>query len=279
MQKVVKEGDVPPGLAAPFAGTCRWLLAMDYDGTLRAADLDEPAPIDPGFFGLMQRLRNRGVRWGVNTGRDLPYFLEDYMEVAPFLPDFICTCEKYVYMADEEGRLQPLEEHNEQADAATRELRDNVTAPYHTFMEALKHRFTNLHWRFSVHDPLSIEAEDVDTMDHLTDLIAPFLGDWEHVVMQRAGRYMRLSDVRHNKGTALRCVAERWNVPDECVAMVGDGHNDLDMFRAFPGGFCAAPGEAHPEVLEFLEAHGGYITPRNGVMQALQHWRKNIIHA
>ena len=50
-------------------------------------------------------------------------------------------------------------------------------------------------------------------------------------------------------------------------------------FRAFPGGFRAAPGEAHPEVLEFLEAHGGYIAPRGGVMQALQHWRKNIIHA
>ena len=275
----VKEGDTPHGLAAPYSGPCRWLLAMDYDGTLRAADLDDPTPIDPGFFGLMQRLRSRGVRWGVNTGRDLPYFLEDFADVAPFLPDFICTCERYVYMADEEGRLQPLAEHNEEADRATSELRSAITAPYAEFMEALRRRFTNLHWRFSAHDPLSIEAEDVDTMNLLADLIDPFLGVWENVVMQRAGRYMRLADIRYNKGTALQCVARRWNVPDDSVAMVGDGHNDLDMFRAFPRGFRAAPGEAHPEVLEFLQAHGGYIAPRGGVMQALQHWRKCILHA
>ena len=277
MPNDVREGESPPGLAPAFIGPCRWLLALDYDGTLRSADLDSPAPIDPGFFGLMLRLRNLGVRWGVNTGRDLPYFWEDFSQDSPFLPDFICTCERYVYMADDEGRLQPAAEHNEQAQLATLELRNALTAPYGEFMNALRHRYPTLLWRFSHADPLSIEAEDVDTMNILADLIGPFLNAWDNVAMQRAGRYMRLSDARFNKGTALQYVAARWNVAQDHVAMVGDGHNDLDMFRAFPGGFCAAPGEAHPEVLDFLQAHGGFIAPRGGLMEALQHWRKHVL--
>lgn len=277
MENDVREGETPPGLAPAFIGPCRWLLSLDYDGTLRSSDLDSPSPIDPGFFGLVQRLRALGVRWGVNTGRDLPFFWEDYAPDSPFMPDFICTCERYVYLADEEGRLQPAVDLNEQADAATLELRSALAAPYGEFMNALRNRYATLNWQFSRIDPLSIESEDVDTMDILMDLITPFVGHWDNVVMLRAGRYMRLSDARYNKGSALQYVARHWNVPEDHVAMVGDGHNDLDMFRAFPKGFCAAPGEAHPEVLEFLQSHGGYITARGGLMEALQHWRKHVL--
>lgn len=278
MLSVIKEGDTIPAKAAEAFGPCRWLISLDYDGTLRSADLNEPNPVDPGFFGLMTRLRMQGVRWGINTGRPLPYLMEEYLQIAPFMPDFVCTCERYIYMADETRLLRPELEHNTMAETATQELRARLAPEFQAFMLALRHRYPMLHWVFAKDDPLSIEAEDSGTMDDMLPFLEPFMDRWgADIVQQRAGRYMRLSDARYHKGSALAHVAAKWNVPADHVVMVGDGHNDLDMFRSFPQGVCAAPCTAHAEVKEYLQANGGYISPHIGVMEPLMYWRKRIL--
>lgn len=268
---VVEEGQVLPGLALPFAGDCRWLISLDYDETLRTHDPAQPVPAD--FYELMRQWRPLGVRWGINTGRTLPYLCGELLPEAPFLPDFICTCERFAYVAQQDGTLQPLREHNARCHEHNMQVRRRVMPLLHAQLETMRASLPNLQWIIAPTDPLSIEAEDSATMDGIMAFLAPFIAGLEGVAAQRAGRYMRLADSRYCKGTAMQTVARVWQVPPERWALLGDGHNDMHAFRLFPQAFCGAPSTAHPDVIEWLRAHGGYVSSTPGVMEILHIWQ------
>ncbi len=269
MEPLVEELCVPPGVAAPFVGECRYLISLDFDGTLLC---ERTRRIEPGFFELMQQWRSHGVRWGINTGRSLPYLMQDLRAQTPFLPDFICTCERYIYMADAVGRLQPDTAHNARCAAINAELRGRFAPQLQQTMLLLKEQHSEWQWEFAADDPLSVEAADSATMDALVPFILQLVENEPAISIQRAGRYLRLADARFDKGSVLARVAACWNVPSSRVCIMGDGHNDLHAFRALETAFCAAPATAHPEVCAWLHVHGGYISPEPGVLQGLRYW-------
>ena len=274
MNREVKELSPPPGLAAPFAGECRYLISLDFDGTLLC---EETHRIPPAFFEMMQQWRAYGVRWGINTGRTLPYLCGELLPTAPFLPDFICTCERYAYVAQEDGALHPLREHNARCLAHNMQVRELVRPLLHEQLRALRSASPELQWIVAPTDPLSVEAADSATMDSIMDFLNPFVAGLEGVSAQRAGRYMRLADARYCKGTALQTVAQLWQVSSHRWAMLGDGHNDMHAFRLFPEAFCGAPATAHPEVLAYLRSRGAYVSSCAGVMEILEVWRASIM--
>ena len=264
----IAEGSIPPGLAAPAPGACRWLISLDYDGTLQ-----NPAgpPIVPEFFEQMEAWRPYGVRWGINTGRALDYLLEEILPCSPSLPDFICTCERYVYMADECRLLQPATAHNDECHMRNLALREQLAPHLHRLLAALRNTHPHLQWELAAADPLSVEAADSATMDAIIPHIQCL--ESKDCTIQRAGRYMRFADSRHTKGTALAYIMQVWNIPPERVFIMGDGHNDLDAFRQFPTAWCAAPCTAHTEVLEWLSRHPGtHSAPEPDVLPELRRW-------
>lgn len=263
----IQEGCIPPGLAATAPGTCRWLVSLDYDGTLRAA---EPPYIAPAFWALMQRLRPFGVRWGINTGRDLPYLFSELADCCPVLPDFICTCERYVYLADAAGRLCPMAEHNQACEAINLRLRSEFQPTLHRALAEIRRTHPHLQWEIAATDPLSVEAADSETMDALMPLLTPLTT--AQLAIQRAGRYMRFGDARFNKGTALQLVCHAWGIEASKLFIMGDGQNDIDAFTLFPQAYRSAPADAHPIVLQWMHSHGGFISPENGVIRALSDW-------
>lgn len=269
MNSNIEELSLPPGVAAPFAGECRYLVSLDFDGTLWCEQTRQiPAP----FFEMMQRWRPFGVRWGINTGRSLPYLMQDLMSSSPHLPDFICTCERYIYMADAAGRLLPDAAHNAECASINASVRARFAPILQHTMEGLKLRHPEWQWEYAADDPLSIEAIDAATMDAMAPDMNSLAAQDATISLQRAGRYLRFADARFNKGTVLQRVAARWAVPATRIAILGDGHNDLHAFQTLPQAFCAAPSTAHPEVCSWLQAHGGFVSPEPGVLQALQHW-------
>lgn len=263
------EGLTPPGLAAPFEGPCRWLISLDYDGTLRA---ESGSPVPRDFQQLMSRWRPLGVRWGINTGRALPLLIRELQECCPVMPDFICTCERYSYWQNGDGILRPATELNEQTTRANLALRRRMAPQLHRELDRLLHRHPEIEWRLDPADPLSIITPDADTMERLIPLLRPIESEFPGASTQRAGRFVRFCDARYHKGTALANVAAAWNVRPEQLVIIGDGHNDLDAFCHFPGAFCAAPSAAHPDIRVYLSRHGGYLSASPGVMEALQHW-------
>ena len=271
----VEEGQLLPGKALPFAGSCRWLISLDYDETLRSQNPAQPIP--PVFFELMREWRPLGIRWGINTGRTLPYLCGELLPHSPFLPDFICTCERFAYVAQEDGRLHPLRGHNARCHEDNMLVRARIMPAFHECLAGLRASQPQLEWIIAPTDPLSVEALDSATMDAIMAYLAPFLQTLEGVTAQRAGRYMRLADARYCKGTALQTVARQWQVPPHRWALLGDGHNDLHAFRLFPQAFCGAPSTAHSDVLAYLRACGGYVSSTPGVMEILHAWHGRVM--
>lgn len=250
----------------PLGQHRHYLISLDYDGTLHRSTTG----IEPGFFDYMHRLRGHGVLWGINTGRSLRALAEE-LKNFPILPDFVCTCERYAYLAQPgTGRLTPAAEHNARCHSANMALREQLLPAWQATLARIRRELPHLAWEIAVDDPLSIEAADSATMDALMPYLAPQPSG--QVAAQRAGRFMRLSDARYTKGTALRYVQQHFGVPEQQLVLMGDGHNDIDAFRHFPAAFCAAPADAHPDVQAWLRDHGGHISPHTGVLHALGFW-------
>ncbi len=263
-----------PGTVPPLEVACRWVIALDYDGTLRC---ESGVPVPPSFFELMRCWRSQGVRWGINTGRSMPYLLEELLPLLPFLPDFLCTCERYVHMADAYGKLRAARLHNRRCLRDNLALRATCLPILQPVMEELRRQRPELCWEYAADDPLSIEAEDADTMEEMLPVLRRLESMLPGAAMQRAGRYLRFSDERYSKGSALSYLARAWKLTGEQLVIMGDGHNDLGAFRLFPAAFCAAPAGAHPEVVDYLNAHGGYVSPCTGVEDALQYWYRQRV--
>ena len=162
MNRAIEELRTPPGTAAPFDGACRYLISLDFDGTLLC---EETRCIPSAFFDMMQHWRAHGVRWGINTGRSLPYLMQDLRPCAPFLPDFICTCERYIYMADAAGHLLPDTAHNAECAAINAAVRARFAPVLQQMMLQLARQHPEWQWEYAADDPLSIEAVDAATMD------------------------------------------------------------------------------------------------------------------
>lgn len=269
MARSVEEGQVLPGSAAEQETPCRWLVALDYDGTLRS-ELGSPVP--PEFTALMTAWRPYGVRWGINTGRSLGYLCEDLLPSLGTLPDFICTTERFAYVADAQGRVCPAAAFNRAAYEANAILRRELKAPLAQEMARIAALHPEIRWEFAPNDPLSVQAENNAAMDTIAPLLQPFVDSLPGVAMQRASRFMRLSDARYNKATALAYVMQQWGVEAPQLVTMGDGHNDLDVFRAFPEAYFGCPADAHPDIRAWVAANGGVVSESCGVTALLRRW-------
>lgn len=269
-----QEGSILTGQTAPIMGACRYLISLDFDGTLRSREGDA---IPAEFFALMEELRPHGVRWGINTGRNLPELLHEISGCLPYLPDFICTCERYAYFSNEQGIVHPDVENNERCTAHNDALRSMHQESMRAGLLEMEQRYPDVVWRRDPADEFSVIAQDEASMDALYPFICHLAESLDGMTLQRAGRYVRLSDARYNKGTALDCVVQAWNLPEEHLFIMGDGHNDIGAFRCFPKAFIACPLKSHPELLAYIEELGAYHSPENGVLQAIRHWRDVVL--
>ncbi len=258
-----------PGQSVVFPGPCRWLIALDYDGTLRSP---VGAPVSAEFLELMAAWRPYGVRWGINTGRSLGYLCEELLPCLSALPDFICTTERFAYLADARGRVCPAVDFNRESYEANAVLRRTLSPALSAEMERVAQLHPEWEWCFAPNDPLSVQAVDSATMDGIAPLLQPFVDAQPGVAMQRASRFMRLSDARYNKATALAYVMEQWAVSPEHLFAMGDGHNDLDVFCRFPGAYFGCPADAHPEIISWVRAQGGHVSSEPGVCGLLKRW-------
>ena len=267
------EGSIIPGSAAPCTVPCRLLVSLDFDGTLR----EETGPaVSAAFFEKMAALRAYGVCWGINTGRTLPYLCSELLPCSPVLPDFVCTCERYIYLADAAGTLRPAEAHNRECAHINMQLRQAFQPTLHRALADIRNLHPDLEWEIAATDPLSVEAVNSETMDALMPMLTPLTT--QQITIQRAGRYLRFADARFNKGTALRFVCEALGIDATHLFIMGDGHNDIDAFEQFPAAWCSDPANAHPEVAAWLRAHGGHVSPQIGVLHAIEEWAEKHVY-
>ncbi len=267
-----------PMRGLPMPRSPRYLFSFDFDDTLFSFDR-EPDELRE-FFAVMRRLRAEfGVLWGINTGRAPDYLREgltDFFHDAPnaFAPDFTVTMERHVHLADSRGLLAPAAAWNAPCEAAHDELFRSHGAMLDGLLKRLERDFSHLRLRRQENDIYSLVVNDFTGLDEVAPVIDAAIAPFGEIVTQRAGPYLRFSHRDYNKGTALAYVACRFRIPAACIAIFGDGHNDLDAMNELPAAYRACPLNAAPDLKETVLAGQGFISslPRiRGVLDALKY--------
>src|ERR1043166_6341264 len=96
------------------------LISTDFDGTL-FAEFENP-PIPEKLQALIADLQSRGVKWAINTGRDMSSLMESLARARiEVQPDYLVLVEREIHVHDG-VRYRGLEEWNSACVRAHEEL-------------------------------------------------------------------------------------------------------------------------------------------------------------
>lgn len=251
------------------------LISTDFDGTLLAESEDPPVPLD--LQGLIGELQGQGVRWVINTGRDMPSAMEGMARARLRIkPDFLVTVEREIYVRHD-SQYVSLEAWNQRCRKVHLDLFRRIEPDLPRLVRWISERFRATLYA-DAFSPFCMIAED----NAQADLIQAFLEDYcrgvPGLTLVRNDVYARFSHADFNKGTALGEIARRLGVPCARVFAAGDHLNDLPMLRPEVAGYVAAPDNAVPAVKQLVRARQGYVSHQpwgHGVARALEHYLEN----
>src|SRR5207248_7475925 len=87
------------------------LLSTDFDGTL-FAEFENP-PIPPVLTDLIASLQEQGVKWVINTGRDMSSLMESLARAQIRIePDYLVLVEREIQV-HEDSRYVALQQWND----------------------------------------------------------------------------------------------------------------------------------------------------------------------
>jgi hydroxymethylpyrimidine pyrophosphatase-like HAD family hydrolase len=249
------------------------LVCTDFDGTIHSEFTSPPVP--DAFQDLIADLQRRGVRWVINTGRDLHDLLHT-MRRAGFrvAPDYLVVVEREIYLR-EGDRFVPHRVWNDRCTSTHLDLFSQVRPE----LEAL---FAWVNGRYEAEvfadawSPFCLVAEDPRDASAIVDHLRVWSRRWPELAVVSNHVYARLSHVDYHKGSALREVAALCGASAETTFIAGDHFNDLPMLTREYGRWLLAPHNAVTEVRQAIHAAGGWL-PEAHAGDAVVHGLRLIV--
>lgn len=241
----------------------RWLIGLDIDGTV----LTEQGELDPRVASEILRVRDLGHEVMLSTGRSVSMTLPVVDRLA-ITPEYLVSANGAIVMRRDKdapvGYVRDRVETFDPSEVLTT-IRGHLRGASYA-VEDPEGRF-----RFTGQFPEGALAADRMQVDFEELLEAPatrvvvlspghaveeFLEVVErmglHKVSYNVGwtAWLDIAPDGVNKGTGMEYVRERLGIRREHVMVIGDGRNDIDMFRwaASGGGVAIAMGQAPDEV-------------------------------
>lgn len=252
----------------------RWVLSFDFDGTLHDPAGDPPVPA--AFFEKLRELRrDHAAVWGINTGRSLPHMLEGFLESRfPFLPDWVVTREREIWLPNHFGRWVPHAEWNKRCERDIHGLFKHARKLLARLRAEIAEH-TGAQWVEVEGDPAGVIARTSEEMDWIVAHIRPIAAAEPLLAWQRNSIYLRFSHRDYHKGSALGEVASLFGLTAGNCFAIGDSHNDFEMLDPAFAARTACPANSVPEVLAHVRETGGYVTSRvhgAGAVEALENY-------
>ena len=243
----------------------RWLIGLDIDGTV----LTEQGELDPRVASEILRVRDLGHEVMLSTGRSVSMTLPVVDRLA-ITPEYLVSANGAIVMRRDKdapvGYVRDRVQTFDPSEVLTT-IRGHLRGASYA-VEDPEGRF-----RFTGQFPEGALAADRMQVDFEELLEAPatrvvvlspghaveeFLEVVErmglHKVSYNVGwtAWLDIAPDGVNKGTGMEYVRERLGIRREHVMVIGDGRNDIDMFRwaAEGGGVAMAMGQAPEEVRE-----------------------------
>lgn len=232
------------------------LVCTDFDGTIHNEFVSPTVP--DAFQDLIGDLQRRGVRWVINTGRDLQDLLRT-MRRAGFrvAPDYLVVVEREIYVRDRD-RYEPHRGWNDLCTSTHLDLFSQVRP-------ALQELFAWVNEKYAAEvfedawSPFCLVAADPRDASAIVNHLRSWSRRWPELAVVSNHVYARLSHVAYHKGSALREVASLCGACADTTFIAGDHFNDLPMLTRAHGRWLLAPGNAVPEVKQAIQSEGGWL--------------------
>jgi len=245
------------------------LISTDFDGTL-FAEFETP-PIPEQLTALLGRLQQRGVKWVINTGRDMSSLMEALARAQITVqPDYLVLVEREIF-AHRDGRYAPVAEWNTACAADHSALFARVLRDVPDLEGWITNRFQATVYE-DPHSPLCVIAANNGDMDVIHAKLDEYCKSVANLTVVRNDVYARFSHVNYDKGTALAEVTRRLGLDSSVVFAIGDHLNDLPMLQRKHAAHLAATANSVPETLAAVRAENGFLcrqTHGYGVLEAL----------
>jgi len=251
------------------------LISTDFDGTLHAEYEDPPVPEE--LQALIQDLQRQGVKWVINTGRDLSSVMEGIARARLSIrPDYLVVVEREIYCHNDSRYVQDAE-WNQNCKSAHRELFARVQPDVPRLVDWVNKRFSATLYEDDF-SPFCLIAERNEDADAIQCFLESYCAQIPELTFVRNDVYARFSHVAYNKGTALGEIARQLSVAREEILAAGDHLNDLPMLSGEFARCVVAPDNAVPIVKETVRRQNGYISHQpwgHGVARGLEYYLEN----
>lgn len=245
------------------------LISTDFDGTL-FSEFETP-PIPEKLVNLIGQLQSQGVKWVINTGRDMASLMESLGRSRIHIqPDFLVLVEREIYQRID-SRYAEVEEWNRACAQDHLALFARVSSDVKKLEEWINARFEASVYE-DPHSPLCVIAANNGDMNEIHAQLNDYCTSVPDLTVVRNDVYARFSHRGYNKGTALAQVSRLLKVDRKQVFAMGDHLNDLPMLTREFAAFIAAPSNSVLEVAQHVSSVGGYICQQpagDGVLEAL----------
>ena len=262
------------------------LVSTDFDGTL--VEHGVPTPFSPLLLEVFTALRERGVRWVINTGRSLSSLEEGLESFAlPIQPDFAITTEREVFRPAANGHgwedfgdwnAVCAQRHDALFAAAAPILREMVAFVQRDTGAELRYG-RRTHGHDSTDEPAGIVARNDAEMDRIVALLDDLRGGLPEFSYQRNSIYLSFCHANYDKGTSLAELGRLIGVEANGTFAVGDHQNDLPMLNGRHARHVACPANSIEPVKHAVRAAGGYVARdaySAGVIEALRFYCEDL---
>ena len=251
------------------------LISTDFDGTLHAEYEDPPVPEE--LQALIKDLQRQGVKWVVNTGRDLSSVMEGIARARLSIrPDYLVVVEREIYCHQDSRYIQDAD-WNGNCKSAHRELFARVQPDVPRLVAWVNQRFSATLYEDDF-SPFCLIAERNEDADAIQLYLESYCAQIPQLTFVRNDVYARFSHVAYNKGTALGEIARQLGVARDEILAAGDHLNDLPMLSGEFARCVVAPDNAVAMVKETVRRQNGYISHQpwgHGVARGLEFYLEN----
>lgn len=233
------------------------LISTDFDGTLHTEFENPPVPVR--LERLLGDLQRQGVKWVINTGRDLSSVMEALGRARLSIrPDYLVVVEREIYC------------HHNAAYTSLAEWNDECTRVHAEIFSLVRRDLARLigwvqaHFEATVYEdaysPFCLLAQNQADADAIHGYLEEYCRTIPDLTVMRNDVYARFAHVRFNKGSALAEIRRRLGIPRELVVAAGDHWNDLTMLSTDVARWLVAPANAIDPIKELVRRQNGYVS-------------------
>ncbi len=205
------------------------IISTDFDGTI-FAEFENP-PIAEKFVSLVGELQARGVKWIINTGRDMSGLMEALARSRISIqPDALVLVEREIYF-HKDSRYVGLDEWNHACTRAHEELFVRLRRDLPKLVKWINAHYDDATIYEDAYSPFCLLARQTSDAEAIHKYLDDYCRTVPDLHVVRNDVYARLAHSGYDKGRGLTEIARHWRVRPEHILAAGDHLNDLPMLN------------------------------------------------